>query len=156
MSASTLLTYAKGLEAIGGLVTTILRLGNTAESQQKLLELNSVILAAHESAFRAQAHESALLEENGTLKEELRSLSKWEEEKQRYQLHSFESGGFAYALKGSAKGDDPPHWICATCYQEGRKTILQKGTHGQMEANHVCAFKHPPLIINWRIKPEYA
>ena len=34
-------------------------------------------------------------------------------------------GNFAYALKNAMTASDPPHHICATCYEQGKKSVLQ-------------------------------
>lgn len=52
-------------------------------------------------------------------------FEKWEAEKQRYKLTDFGGGTFAYLLKPEAASGEPPHRICAHCYQRDEKSILQ-------------------------------
>lgn len=89
------------------------------------VELLAQILAAQQGALAAQADQSAMLEHVRTLEKEVARLQAWESEKQRYKLKPFGPGSFAYALKESAQGDEPAHWICASCYEHGKKSILQ-------------------------------
>ena len=58
------------------------------------------------------------------LEEDIRKFETWEREKERYQLVEVVTGGFAYALKPEAQGSDPPHHICAYCYEHRRRSIL--------------------------------
>jgi hypothetical protein len=67
-----------------------------------------------------------MIHEISRLKEELARVKAWDETKKRYQLISPTPGSFVYALKEESKGTEPPHWICATCYEDGRKSILQQ------------------------------
>jgi hypothetical protein len=53
-------------------------------------------------------------------------LKDWEAEKQRYELHEVGDGAFVYSLKESVKGSQPDPWLCANCYHQGRKSILQR------------------------------
>jgi hypothetical protein len=66
-----------------------------------------------------------LLEEIRALKEKMAKLEAWEAEQKRYQLTDFGGGTFAYVLKPDAANGEPPHQLCATCFNKGQKTILQ-------------------------------
>lgn len=85
---------------------------------EKLLEAREALSAAHD------AH-SAALERVGRLEEDLAKLKNWEREKERYQLQSIGNGALIYSLKPGMEGVEPPHRICAACYQRGQKSILQ-------------------------------
>jgi len=43
----------------------------------------------------------------------------------RYQLKDFGGGTFAYELKESEANGEPIHRLCPTCFQDGKKHILQ-------------------------------
>ena len=45
--------------------------------------------------------------------------------RKRFQVTNFGGGTFAYLLKDEAADGEPPHRVCATCYEDGRKSILQ-------------------------------
>jgi hypothetical protein len=38
------------------------------------------------------------------------------------------NGTLAYAVKGGVRGAEPPHWLCVSCYQLSKKSILQPET----------------------------
>lgn len=46
-------------------------------------------------------------------------------ERQRYELLALTPGVFAYALKPSARGAEPQHFLCQKCLDKGVKAILQ-------------------------------
>ena len=92
---------------------------------------NSAVIELQEGILTAQAQQTALTEQI----EKVRSFEKWEAEKQRYILTDYGSGTFAYALKPEKAEGEPPHRLCATCYQQGIKSILQhKGSHEGLES----------------------
>ena len=113
------------LRAASELTKGFLDLKEAAAVQGRVIELQSVILSAQSSAMAAQSDQMTLLEEIRGLKEKMAKLEAWETEKQRYQLTDFGSGTFAFVLKPEKADGEPPHKICANCYNEGQKSILQ-------------------------------
>lgn len=89
-------------------------------------DLTEKILAAHVLALSAQEAHMQLLNHTRQLEAQIASAEAWETEKQRYKLHQPWTGAFVYALKKTAEPIEPAHWICAACYQRGKKSILQR------------------------------
>lgn len=108
-------------------------------AQERIIELNRVILAAQSDAMAAQLAHAALLDEVRGLKEEITRVKAWDAEKEKYKLTDIGDGRFAYALKEEMTPGEPPHLICANCYEDGRKSILQRETRfpGRVEV-HRC------------------
>jgi hypothetical protein len=94
--------------------------------QSKVIELQGEILSAQSSAFAAQEAQASLLKRIGQLEQEVTDFKAWDAEKQRYQLTELRPGAFAYSLKPDAGGSEPPHCLCANCYAQGHKAILQE------------------------------
>lgn len=102
-------------------------LKSMTDVQGKVIELQQAILAAQSSAMAANAEQYTAMEELRKLREELEKMSGWQQEKQRYRLFQAEGtgGSVVYALRESQKQqDEPPHYLCANCYEQGRKSIL--------------------------------
>jgi rubrerythrin len=98
-----------------------------SEVQSKIIEMQHVILEAQSSAMAANAEQYAAIEELRSLKDEIQKIKGWESERQRYKLQQPTSfgAGVVYALRQSARQEDEPaHYICTTCYESGRKSIL--------------------------------
>jgi DNA repair exonuclease SbcCD ATPase subunit len=93
--------------------------------QSKVIELQQAILEAQNGIFAANNERSALIQRVRELEEEVTDLEAWEAEKKRYELKATGSGGLAYSIKPEAQGTEPPHKICARCYEHGKKSILQ-------------------------------
>src|SRR5580700_6298786 len=92
--------------------------------QAKLLEFQGKLIDANNAALAAQDERTALLQRVGDLEKEIARLKTWVTEKQRYQLTDIGDGTFAYAIKESMSGGEPPHYICTNCYEQAKKSIL--------------------------------
>lgn len=126
-------------------------LSAASEGVQKLIEvrdlvkfgdalgkLQAQILSAQQGALAAFAREAALLEEIGALKERVADLEAWESEKERYELVALAPNVVAYSVKASARGAEPPHYICANCYNARRKSFLNQILHSQYQDKYNC------------------
>jgi Zn finger protein HypA/HybF involved in hydrogenase expression len=87
---------------------------------------NAAVIELQEKILAAREAQSALLNRVGELEEEVDRFETWDAEKLRYQLKELASGSFAYVLKPEAQGTEPPHQICAACYERRKKSILQR------------------------------
>ena len=116
---------ATTLKSAGDLVTTIISLGDSTKIQNVARELNTVILAAQRSAFEAQSSQLTLLKQVGELEKQIAVIKAWETEKVRYELKDIGGRGYAYVVKAGMRGAEPPHAICANCYQHEKISFLQ-------------------------------
>lgn len=141
----TLLDMAKGLKDINDATVR-----NTA-----VIELQQKILAAYE------AH-SALLERVSELKEKLARFETWEAEKQRYELKKLHPGVLVYVVKEAVRGSEPEHYLCANCYERGKKRFLHSGGVSEGIERLKCHECNTELITgepepspfgNWRRAP---
>jgi rubrerythrin len=114
---------------------TIIGIRDAAILNEKVIELQRVILAAQSDAMAAQAEQLTLLERVSGLEKQITDMKAWETEKQRYELKAATSTAFIYALKTNAGGTEPPHWLCAACYEKGVKSILS--VYGSLGRNDI-------------------
>jgi hypothetical protein len=125
MDIASLQAAWTGLSAAGTIAKGLVNLNTMAEVQAKAIELNDKIIAAQNSMFAAQATQAELIANISELEKELVRVKAWERQKQRYKLISPWPGRAVYALKESMSEGEPPHWICANCYENGKRSILQ-------------------------------
>lgn len=93
--------------------------------QARVQQLNELLIAAQRETLASYSEQLDLLKAKRELEEQIAQFKTWETEKQRYELQEIGEGFFAYALKESARGAEPMHYICTPCYQRGQKMILQ-------------------------------
>lgn len=122
------------LQTITNLAKLLIDARDASVIRAKAIELQREIIATQQGALAAQAAQSTLLKRVSELEKEVTDLKAWDAEKQKYQLMDVRPKGapggsaLAYALKEEAGSPEPMHLLCAHCYQEGRKSILQEET----------------------------
>jgi hypothetical protein len=114
------------LKAASKIAQSLIGLHDTAIINGKVLELQREIMAAQQSALAANHAQSVLSDRVRDLEKEVADLKAWGVEREKYELKQVgQRGTFAYTLKEQSGISEPPHSLCANCYQDGRKSILQ-------------------------------
>lgn len=126
----------------------IAELKTAVDIQGQVFELQRVILAAQRETFAANEAQSTLLKQVDSLEKEITRLEAWDAEKQRYQLTEIGPSVFAYSLKPDARGSDPDHKVCAACYEEGRRGVLQQESRPLRKIALVCPNGHNDIFPN--------
>lgn len=88
---------------------------------------NTAVIALQDQILTAQAAQAALIQRVGDLEGQLTQFEQWGREKERYRLAELPPGVFVYTIKEEARGAEPTHSICAKCYEDRRKSVLNWG-----------------------------
>jgi len=115
------------LKVAGELTALVLNTKVNQAVTQKAIELQSAIMSLQTAIIGIQSQNQELLEENNRLKQEIISMKNWEAEARKYSLKEIIAGVFVYAINEDQRGTEPGHWLCAHCYTNKQKSILQKG-----------------------------
>lgn len=99
-----------GLKALSDMRDEHKRIAAVIEIQRQFLEL--------------QSDYSALLQRNRELEDALAKKGGWEAETTRYMLTQVGKSA-VYMLKPEAREGAVPHWLCANCFENGKKAHLQ-------------------------------
>lgn len=156
-----------GLKEATALLKTFNQLKTDAQIAEKNIALNQLIAQIQQDLFAAQTAYSAVCAEKDQLEKQLMQMENWAREQQRYQLHQMTAGGLTFRIKESVRGSEPVHDLCAHCYQNGIKSILQisgieKGIHwyvcsccGEKVASHRASSQVHVIDIDAMIAPPY-
>lgn len=105
---------------------------------------NEAVIELQEKILGAQAAQAALVERIGDLEKEVTRLKAWDAEKQRYKLDQLRPGVVAYSPKEELANGEPPHQLCAACYDAGFKSFLKQETWNPGRCNvmvcHGCGW----------------
>ncbi|MBV9044643.1 MAG: DUF2752 domain-containing protein [Alphaproteobacteria bacterium] len=93
--------------------------------QGKVIEMQSAILEAQGVAIDAREAHAAQAERIRELETEVARLKAWHGERDNYDLKQIDGAAVAYMLKRDKRGSEPPHWLCAHCFENGKKSFLQ-------------------------------
>jgi DNA-directed RNA polymerase subunit RPC12/RpoP len=126
VAVSEVLAAAQALKTVVELVKDLLGAGRAQPTDPKVRQLEAAIIEAESRALAAYPAVAALEERVRDLTEENARMKAWERERDRYQLHELVPGAFVYRVKEEARGAEPVHAVCATCFQQGLKSILQE------------------------------
>jgi hypothetical protein len=113
------------LKAASGLVQEAIEIRDEIKLRDTIIKLSAQIMAAQSGALAAQSDQLSLLDEIRSLKEKVVELEAWNTEKGRYKLTDLGRGLKTYTLKEGMENGEPPHHLCANCYNEGHKSVLQ-------------------------------
>ena len=129
-SFQAIVSIAQKLKALGGRAKQD---GASEEFTRELngtvIEMQDTVMAAQAVALDAQAERGRLASRVAHLEEEAVRSKDWVEEKARYALAytgADLNSTLAYKLRDEARRDgEPEHFICAKCYEDGIKSIMQ-------------------------------
>ncbi len=147
----------KALKSALDVVKDIKGLTDTTAINAKVIELQSLIMEAQAGAIDAREDHAAQVERIRALEKEIADLKAWGAERENYELKTVDDGVVAYMLKKAVRGTEPPHWLCATCYGNGKKGFLQrqpravKDTHGRYQ----CGTCGNTVGTHWASDPRW-
>jgi rubrerythrin len=125
----------------------------------KSIELQSIVLEALEKAIEARESYAEQADHIRALEAEVTQLKAWDTEKPRYQMEQVWPGATTYVLKEDAKGTEPFHWLCANCYQNGKKSVLQLGTKKADQAGRIkgwdCPVCNATIFVRHDVRPGH-
>jgi|HubBroStandDraft_2_1064218.scaffolds.fasta_scaffold53009_2 hypothetical protein len=147
---TTAITSIKGAVDI---LKSLVGLRDGEAIRSKTAELYSVVLDSYEKAIAAREAQTAMIDRVRELEEEMNRLKEWDGEKDRYELKTPWTGATVYALKPDKRNDEPPHWLCAQCYQHGRKSLLQVSYAGRPYYHWKCPGCAAELIVAASVAP---
>ncbi len=123
--AATIKNLQMGFQAING----ILKMNVGSKVEIKVVELKGVIIDVQDKLLAMQTNHSEMIKRIDSLERENKHLKSMEAEREKYQLHPVGVGAVVYILKPSVDLGEPAHWLCVNCFDQGRKSILQKRRH---------------------------
>jgi DNA-directed RNA polymerase subunit RPC12/RpoP len=148
------------LRAAGDIAKGLISLHTMTEVQTVAVQLNEKIIDAQHRIFEANAAQSALVDRIRELESEIARIKAWDAEKQRYKLVAPVTGSVVYALQRSMSSGEPPHYLCANCFKQGKPSPLsdmrrEKGTISHYLTCPNCDYK-APTGYNGPMRPQYA
>jgi len=117
---------------------------------------NEAVADLLQKLVAAMTEYAAAQERVSNLEQEIKRFETWEADKLRYELKDVRDGAMAYFLKEGVEPPEPPHKICAQCYEDRRKSILQTETRvpGMAEVL-VCHHCGSEIYVHGQREPEH-
>ena len=121
-----LLLASQSVQALMTLLKAAQSLSNYNEIVAAVAEVNTKLMQANAVALASQEKQSALATKVQELEKECMRLKDWGQEKERYELKEIASGLFARIEKGFVGSLQSAHKLCANCFEQNSKAILQQ------------------------------
>ena len=106
------------------------RLKELGESNMKAMELAQIAINLQNLVFSLQRNLWTLETNHRRLEDKIRQYETFEVEKDKYAPHQCASGAVVYRPIQpihDAEGNVIVHYLCANCYEQHKKSILQPG-----------------------------
>jgi hypothetical protein len=150
--AAALLTAMK---SAGSLLNLILKMSKDGAVRDRAIELQSIILNLQGLTSDLQFRIISLQDENMSLKDAIRGYEaqikqheEWKETEGRYKLKEVGRGSFAYVYQQPTEADaTPTHYLCATCFENEKKSILQRTGPVGSGVSFVCPVCKNSVIV---------
>ena len=78
-------------------------------------------------------------------------------EKENYKLQSLEDQEFVYVYKTATQPDEPTPWLCATCFDRNKKSIMQFSGENLIDIgcnNWKCHVCNTVLVVSQSLHPN--
>lgn len=133
-------TVQAGKELLDG-VKTLTNLDGEITDKRQLTDLLALATSSYTKVLEVQALCLSLEHEKEAILKENLKLKDWQQEKANYELHSLAENALVYKIKSDTGASVPTHYLCAACYQNHVKSILQADGHVSFDRKlscHVC------------------
>jgi hypothetical protein len=157
VSMGEIASAVSALKGIKDIVESLTGLGSGTAFQEKRIELNGKIIDAQTAIFAVNDERTQLIGRIGALEAEIARMKNWDTDKQRYEPKTLMGGAaVVYALKPDASGSEKPHWICPTCYENARKSYLQRIADTGRPRDRIwrCPVCKTEAHARWDVTPE--
>ena len=147
-------TLIAALKGVVGLSKELKAFPLEEAASKKAAEVDAQIFAVYESALASQYLQSKMNKRNQELEEEVTRLKNWDVQKEDYELKALGNSAFVYSLKEHARSAEPVHWLCPPCYENSKKSILQRGAIFRGDYPWRCPVCKAEIQVSRNISPS--
>jgi predicted enzyme involved in methoxymalonyl-ACP biosynthesis len=131
-------TALAGIKTMTEFATLAAKSKKDSAVAEKAIELNAVIIDLQSAILSIQAQNQDLLQRNNELEQKIAEIENWNATAEQYTLTEIALGVFVYTNKKNDEGGEPSHWLCTNCYQDKKKSIIQRESSISSRAFYVC------------------
>jgi hypothetical protein len=128
MVLTEIVTGLSGVKTALDILKGLKKSNASASILTEIADLQSALIEVQQGLMAANQTHTADIDRIRELEEEVIQLKAWDGEKDRYELKNVGHGAMVYALKPDKSTGEPPHWLCANCYNQRKKSWLNPGS----------------------------
>ena len=125
MEPTTFLTAATALKTLVETVRTLKPTSSESQLEAIRVELLAQVGNARQGVLDLQETVAKERAEKAELEAEIARLRSFEAYRERYKLEALGDDALVYVQKDSSDSTDPPHSLCAACFNKDIPSILQ-------------------------------
>ena len=147
------------LKSAGDILKALYEAKLTTDVQTKVGDSFKLIIDARETVLNLQTKLSEIESLVSEKERQIAEFTKWGEDKKRYKLFQPNNlQSVTYGLSKSQACSEPPHYLCANCYSDSRKAILNNSEDKDRWTMFSCPKCKAviPTGCRGRVLPEYA
>jgi len=137
--ADAITTLIQLAPSLAKLATDLIATSDTAKRNTQLIEFQNALIGLQSLIASVQQENATLIRQKSDAEEELKRMKDWDAEKKRYKMATPYSGVTVYAVQKSMSNGEPPHYLCANCFQNRKLSILAHSTPKEGFVAIVCA-----------------
>lgn len=155
MDPATIATIIGTVKTLADLRILTKKLGERvpAEVREQISALYEQVSDLQGAALAAQQREIDLTARCREVEAELGRVNDWETEKERYTLQLIGGTAPVYVQKLDVDAPAAPHWLCANCFEDRRKSHLQLAKKLVEMRNWRCARCEAFVLLDWQFTP---
>jgi len=115
-------TAIRGITEIAEGLKSLHDFKQVAEASSQLLQR---LLTVESEALSLHNEYSIVLQQKSDLEKRLLEFEKWDDTASQYSLKKLVARSFVYVPNETNKAPKPMHYLCAKCYGDRKKSILQ-------------------------------
>ena len=113
-----------GFKTVMDITKGISALKTENEKNQAIFDIQRMLLDLQAAALDDKQTISQLRDQITKLQSEIEKKQNWADEKKRYLLTKSQRGVYFYSLKPDIENAEIDHRLCATCFENDKKSIL--------------------------------
>ena len=135
--ADDLATALSAIKRAGELTKSLTQATSIEEVRNHAFDLQRQILSGQELLLAAIQHQAERLDRTHKLEERLAQGGEWTATKSRYRLKNVGLGAFIYAPEPGGNTGEPEHWLCARCFDNRQRSVLQYKGRAPYKQEHL-------------------
>lgn len=109
-----------------------------AERNKAVSETLGILISVQSDVVAVRSDYYEMLKTKDILEKRIAEFEQWGKTEGQYRLTEVHRGVFVYVPKNPDEIGQPAHWLCANCWQEKKKSILQAEYHHSEAAAYTC------------------
>jgi capsule polysaccharide export protein KpsE/RkpR len=135
------------------LLSSLMTLRDGEMVRAQVYEINDQLMTLQSKMMEAQSTNHDQQSRIRELEGELAALKDRINDRERYQMHQFETGVFAQRLKPEYHGELVEHFLCNTCFDSGSRAVLQP-YETVLSVGYNCPHCKNKIVIKNKPQPE--